>query len=208
MALSIFLCACQAPLPWNSPGKNTGVGCHAFFWEIFPTQGSNISLLSLLHWQAGSSPLVPPREPFPWTGQWIHPLFFDHTPCIVLSTLRRNYLNRNEFKFVEDTQEELFKQAVLRLKLQSTGWTPLGPVRHLARCTPNRHETLNRRDTRTKTGRRGGERRPTKAPEEKPGTIGKRSFQLVAKFLLLAFLLTYYMPIANYLKLSTAICSK
>ena len=27
--------------PWNSPGKNTGVGCHSFLQEIFLTQGSN-----------------------------------------------------------------------------------------------------------------------------------------------------------------------
>ena len=25
--------------PWGSPGKNTGVGCHALFQGIFPTQG-------------------------------------------------------------------------------------------------------------------------------------------------------------------------
>ena len=31
--------------PWNSPGKNTGVGCHSFLQEIFPTQGSNLGLL-------------------------------------------------------------------------------------------------------------------------------------------------------------------
>ena len=29
----------------NSPGKNTGVGCHALFQGIFPTQGLNPSLL-------------------------------------------------------------------------------------------------------------------------------------------------------------------
>ena len=29
----------------DSPGKNTGVGCHALPQEIFPTQGSNPSLL-------------------------------------------------------------------------------------------------------------------------------------------------------------------
>ena len=40
--------------PWNSPGKNTGVGCHALLQGIFPTQGSNLHLLSLLHWQADS----------------------------------------------------------------------------------------------------------------------------------------------------------
>ena len=38
----------------ESPGNNTGVGCHALLQEIFPTQGLNLSLLGLLHWQAGS----------------------------------------------------------------------------------------------------------------------------------------------------------
>ena len=40
--------------PWDSPGKNTGVGCQALLQGIFPTQGSNPHLLGLLHWQAGS----------------------------------------------------------------------------------------------------------------------------------------------------------
>ena len=30
---------------WDSPGKNTGVGCHALLQEIFPIQGSNPGLL-------------------------------------------------------------------------------------------------------------------------------------------------------------------
>ena len=30
--------------PWNSPGKNTGMGCHALLQGIFPTQGSNPGL--------------------------------------------------------------------------------------------------------------------------------------------------------------------
>ena len=29
---------------WDSPGKNTGVGCHALLQEIFLTQGSNLRL--------------------------------------------------------------------------------------------------------------------------------------------------------------------
>ena len=40
----------------DSPGKNTGAGCHALLQGIFLTQGSNPSLLRLLHWQAGSFP--------------------------------------------------------------------------------------------------------------------------------------------------------
>ena len=49
----------------DSLGKNTGVGCCALLQGIFPTQGSNPTLyfLSLLHWQAGSLPQVPPGKP-------------------------------------------------------------------------------------------------------------------------------------------------
>ena len=31
--------------PWDSPGKNTGVGCHFLLQGIFPTQGLNPGLL-------------------------------------------------------------------------------------------------------------------------------------------------------------------
>ena len=33
--------------PWNSPGKNTGVGSHSLLQGIFPTQGSNSNLFLL-----------------------------------------------------------------------------------------------------------------------------------------------------------------
>ena len=33
----------------DSPGKDTGLGCCALLQGIFPTQGSNLSLLWLLH---------------------------------------------------------------------------------------------------------------------------------------------------------------
>ena len=49
----------QAPLSMDSPGKNTRVSCHVLLQEIFPTWGSNWHLLHLLHWQAGSLPLMP-----------------------------------------------------------------------------------------------------------------------------------------------------
>ena len=41
-------------------GKNTGVGCHTLLQGIFPTQGLNLSLLHLLHWQGDSLPPAPP----------------------------------------------------------------------------------------------------------------------------------------------------
>ena len=53
-----FLC------PWNCPGKkDTGMDCHFLLQGIFPTQGSNLHLLHLLYWQAGSSPLHHLRIP-------------------------------------------------------------------------------------------------------------------------------------------------
>ena len=42
--------------PWDLPGKDTAVGCHFLLQGIFPTQGLNLRLLSLLYWQAGSLP--------------------------------------------------------------------------------------------------------------------------------------------------------
>ena len=47
----------------DSPGKNAGVGSHALLQGIFPIQGSNLHLLCLLHWHAGSLPLAPPGKP-------------------------------------------------------------------------------------------------------------------------------------------------
>ena len=47
----------------DSPGKNTGVGCHALLRGLFLTQRENQHLLCLLHWQVGSLPLVPPGKP-------------------------------------------------------------------------------------------------------------------------------------------------
>ena len=43
--------------PWDSPGTNTGVGCHALLLEIFPTQDLNLDFLYLLHLQVGFLPL-------------------------------------------------------------------------------------------------------------------------------------------------------
>ena len=39
---------------WDSPGRNTGAGCHALLQGTFPTQGSHLRYLLLSHWQVGS----------------------------------------------------------------------------------------------------------------------------------------------------------
>ena len=43
--------------PWDSPGENAGVGCHALLQGIFLTQGLDLRLLCLLRW---SCVLAPP----------------------------------------------------------------------------------------------------------------------------------------------------
>jgi len=52
----------ERPLcPWDSPGKNTGVGCHLLLQGIFLTQGSNLGLLHcrqiLYCWATGEPPV-------------------------------------------------------------------------------------------------------------------------------------------------------
>ena len=44
----LFTTPWAAACPWDSPGKNTGAGCHFLLQGIFLTQGSNPRLL---HWQ-------------------------------------------------------------------------------------------------------------------------------------------------------------
>ena len=54
--------------PWDSLGKNTGVGYYALLQGIFPAQGSNPCLLCLLDWQVGSLSLVLPGKPSSQNG--------------------------------------------------------------------------------------------------------------------------------------------
>ena len=50
---------CQAPLSLKFPRQEYRAGCHFLLQGIFLTQGSNLCLLCLLHWQAVSLPLGP-----------------------------------------------------------------------------------------------------------------------------------------------------
>ena len=69
LSLSVMSNSCN-PMDCCPPGSSvhgilqaTGVGCHFLLQGIFMTQGSNLPLLSVLHWQVGSLPLVPPGKP-------------------------------------------------------------------------------------------------------------------------------------------------
>ena len=72
--------------PWNSPGKNTGVGCRFLLQGIFPTWGSNPGLLYLLlsrqilsRWAIGEARLSSERSNIVSLGitsySAIHPIF-------------------------------------------------------------------------------------------------------------------------------------
>ena len=57
--------------PWNSPGKNTGVGSHSLLEGIFPTQGLNPGSPTL--W-ADSLPDEPQGKPRSRFGVWFYVL--------------------------------------------------------------------------------------------------------------------------------------
>ena len=49
---TLWTVAARLLCPWNSPGKNTEVGCHSLLQDIFPTQGLNLGLVHcrLIHY--------------------------------------------------------------------------------------------------------------------------------------------------------------
>ena len=75
--------ACQLLCPWDSPGKNSGVGCHALFQGIFPTQELNPCLphcgqiLYCLSHQGSPYLVIVFSESSPWVGKipWRREIF-------------------------------------------------------------------------------------------------------------------------------------
>ena len=63
------LCAVAARLlcPWDFSGKNTGVGCYFLLQGVFPTQGSHLHLLCLLHCRQVLYMLSPWGSPY-WSS--------------------------------------------------------------------------------------------------------------------------------------------
>ena len=58
--------ACQAPHPWNFPGKNAEVGCHFLRQLISPTQGSKLVsyIFCVIRWiVSGILPTALPGKP-------------------------------------------------------------------------------------------------------------------------------------------------
>ena len=63
LCATLWTTAHQAPLSMGFSRQGYWSGCHALLQGIFMTQGSNLCLLCLLHWQAGFSPQAPPGKP-------------------------------------------------------------------------------------------------------------------------------------------------
>ena len=91
--------------PWDSPGKNTRGGYHTLLQGIFSTQGSNLRLSCLLHWQAGSLPLAPPGKPHVkaeenqiyFSNSWKIQLFEKNHPTFILIQI---YKDMHSFIFL------------------------------------------------------------------------------------------------------------
>ena len=67
MSNSLLPCGLQPGrllCPYDFPGENIGMSCHFLLQGIFPTQGLNVVLLSLLHWQVDSLLLSHLRNTF------------------------------------------------------------------------------------------------------------------------------------------------
>ena len=60
--------------PWDSPGKNIGVGCHFLLQEIFPTQESNLGLLHCRQIKMKANGI----QNFPNQGSNLRPLQWNH----------------------------------------------------------------------------------------------------------------------------------
>ena len=87
--------------PWDSPGKNTGVGCHALLQWIFPSWGSKPDLLTIyLHWRVGSLPLAPPGKP----------RVVYHSRLIRNNTVGSSYILQSYFEHWLSNPEPLFIQ--------------------------------------------------------------------------------------------------
>ena len=83
--------SCQAPCPWNFPGKNIGVGCHFLLQGIFLTQGLNLHLLhcrqSLYSWAVREFPGASFKRAL-ILFMWVPPPWPNHLPFPNTITVR------------------------------------------------------------------------------------------------------------------------
>ena len=98
---------------WDSPDKNTGVGCHDFLQGIFLTQGSNPLLLCLLHWQVGSLPLAPSGGSLGDTQRYFS-ASITNTHCLLRNT---------------HSQALRFREEILPSRSLPSSWLAMGGIK-------------------------------------------------------------------------------
>ena len=84
--------------PWNPPGKNTGVGCHAFLQGIFPNQGLNPALL---HRRQILYCLSYPGSPVQWH------ISFQISAFVFFRKVRRSGIARSYGRSTSDVLQKL-----------------------------------------------------------------------------------------------------
>ena len=104
----------------DSPGKNTGVGCHALLQGIFPTQGLNPGLPHcrqiLYHLSHQGSPRFLKMNSKQWL---IYIEFLSALPRLIIITVMRKRSNQSILK--EISPEYSLEGLMLKLKLQYFG---------------------------------------------------------------------------------------
>ena len=86
---ALWTLAHQVSLPWDSAGKNTGMGCHALLQGIFPTQGLNPCLL---HCRKTLFTLEPPAKAIASLFVCVLSHFSRVQPCAALWTVAHQAL--------------------------------------------------------------------------------------------------------------------
>ena len=114
--------ACNLPgssVHVDSPGKNTGMGCHALLQEIFPTQGLNPGLLHcrwiLYQLSHQSSPRILAWLAYPFQGDLPNPGIKPGSPALQVDSYQLNYQG-SPFDSHE-LLKEAKKSIVLEIKL-------------------------------------------------------------------------------------------
>uniref|UniRef100_A0AC11E3T0 Uncharacterized protein n=1 Tax=Ovis aries TaxID=9940 RepID=A0AC11E3T0_SHEEP len=117
----------------DSPGKNTGEGCHALLQGIFPTQGLNPGLPHCRQILYRLSHQGSPRFLKMNSKQWlIYVEFLSALPRLIIITVMRKRSNQSILK--EISPEYSLEGLMLKLKLQYFG--------HLMRRTDSFEKTL------------------------------------------------------------------
>ena len=116
---SLWRLFARLPCSWDFPGKNIEVGCHFLLQGIFPTQGSNLCLLCLLHWQADSLPLH-------HLGSFFH-IYLTYCPMQLIFSVNTQIIWPSNFvpTFHKQVYTGLARNVRFRFRMATTNTSPV-----------------------------------------------------------------------------------